>query len=253
MLHSLPLVMLVSQSDFQGTTRVLYCTLEAISSRSDLQHKHISAYFCQHHKSHVVPHLPTPDHTSICRVCTHNIHTGHRSEQLGNWATAMQYCIAYVPYDTHFTLSMIRTSSRLHQWNISVPPPDECIHAILHWHMICIYIGRTHLALIQRLRKHITTALVGSEDCHFHELLRTTNIAEWYIVPLELVWGNVAAAIAKRRWWDKYRRWAINDLLPAVPHADGKPCKKVPRRAIQVLRSLCAAKVDNDYARAAAL
>ena len=97
-------------------------------------------------------------------------------------------------------------SSRLHHSDISVPPPYECIYAILHMHMICIYIGRTHLPLIQRLREHITTANAQSEDCHLHQLLRSTNIEDWYIVPLELVWGRLRAAIAERYWWDKYRR-----------------------------------------------
>ena len=135
----------------------------------------------------MVPHVSLPDHTSICRLCTHHIRTARCSKQLGNWATTMQYRIPYQPYGTHFTFSTIRASSRLHQWNISIPPPDECIYAIPYLHMICIYIGRTHLALIQRLRKHITIALARSEDCHFHQLLRTPNIEEWYIVPLELV------------------------------------------------------------------
>ena len=125
--------------------------------------------------------------------------------------------------------------------------------AILHMHMICIYIGRTHLPLIQRLRKHVTTANAHSEDCHLHQLLRSTNIEDWYIVPLEVVWGKFRAAIAERYWWDKYRRWAITDLLPAVPNDDGKPSKKVPHRAAQVLCSLSGAQADHDFARAAAL
>ena len=87
-----------------------------------------------------------------------------------------------------------------------MPPLDGCIYAILHLHMICIDIGQTHLALIQRLRKHSTIALARAEDCTLHQLLRSTNLADWYIVLLQLVWGKLAVAIAERHWWDKYRQ-----------------------------------------------
>ena len=120
------------------------------------------------------------------------------------------------------------------------PTPDECICAVLHPHMICVYIGRTHLALVQRLRKHITAALAHTEDCNFHQLLRSTNIEDWYIVLLQLVWGKFAATIAERDWWHKYRRWAINGLPPAVPTDDLKPCKT---KYHTVLCKCCAASL----------
>ena len=104
---------------------------------------------------------------------------------LGNWATAVQFRNDYLPHGTHPTLAMVQVSSRLHAWNMGVPPPDECIYAIMHLHMICIYIRHTHIALIQRMRKHITTAMACSEDCHLQQLLRATHIEDWFVAPLQ--------------------------------------------------------------------
>ena len=226
MLHHVPLLTLFAHAEFQGSMWALYATPEVLTSMNYLQYMRARTYFQRHDKSYVAHDMSMPDRASICRLCTHHIRNAHNNKKLGNWASAMQFGITYLPYDTHFSLTMIRGSSRLHQWDINVPPPDECIYAILHMHMICIYIGRTHLPLLQRLRKHITTANAHSEDCHLHQLLRSTNIEDWYIVPLELVWGKFRAAIAERYWWDQYRRLAINDIPPAVPNDDGKPAKR---------------------------
>ena len=253
MLHSLPYMMLIAQADFQVTAWSLYATPEACTSLDHIQHSRIRAFFQSRKKHYVLPDAIIPDRESVCRLCTHCIRHAHTHKQLGNWAAAMQFRMKYLPYESHFSLKMIRAASRVHSWDISVPPPDEFIYAILHLHMICIYVGRTHLALIQRLRKHITTALAHAEDSRLHQLLRTTNLEVWYIVPLQAVWGKLPAAIAERAWWDKYSRWAINDLPPAIPHENGKPCKKVPHRAVQVFRSLSVAKADRDFVRTAAV
>ena len=61
-------------------------------------------------------------------------------------------------------------------------------------------------ALVRRLQKHITTAPSRTEDYHFHQLLCSTNIEDWYIVPFMLLWGKFSAAIAERNWWHEYRR-----------------------------------------------
>ena len=78
-------------------------------------------------------------------------------------------------------------ASRVHKWQTCVPPPFEYIYAVLHCHMLCVHIGRTTHALIKRLRKHITTALAHIEGSRFHEMLRSTDLADWMIVPLALV------------------------------------------------------------------
>ena len=73
----------------------------------------------------------------------------------------------YVAWDNHKTMCLVRGKSRVHEWQICVPPAFEFIYAVLHCHMLCIYVGRTSLALIQRLRKHITTKLAHAEDTRF--------------------------------------------------------------------------------------
>ena len=207
MLHYVPLLTLFAQAEFQGSMWALYATPEVLlTSISYLQYTRARTYFQRQDRSNVAHDRSLPDRASICRLWTHHIRNAHHNKKLGNWASAKQFRITYLPYDAHFSLTMIRGSSRLHQWDIGVPPPDECIYAILHMHMICIYIGRTHLPLIQRLRKHITTANAHREDCHLHQLLRSTNIEDWYIVPLEFVWSKPRVAIAERYWWDKDRR-----------------------------------------------
>ena len=119
--------------------------------------------------------------------------------------------------------------------------------------MLCVYVGCTTQALIQHLRKHFTTALAHKEDNRFHELLCTTDLAEWVIVPLEIVWNGWDAAIAERYWWDKDRRWCLNDMPPGVPHEGSKPSKMMPQGAVQVIRNLTATRQAQDFPRIAAL
>ena len=38
--------------------------------------------------------------------------------------------------------------------------------------MLCIYVGKTTIPLIQRLRKHATTATACAEESAFHDVLR---------------------------------------------------------------------------------
>ena len=187
MLHALPYVTLIAQADFQGTAWSLYTTREACASLDPVRHTRMSAFFQSRNEHYVQDDTIIPNRESVCRLCTYCIRRAHTRKQLRNWVAAMQFRIKYLPYESHFSLKMIRAASRVHFSDISVPPPDEYIYAILHLHMICIYVGRTHFALIQRLRKHITTALAHAEDGRLHQLLRSTNLEDWYIVPLKIV------------------------------------------------------------------
>ena len=153
-------------------------------------------------------------YTQCFKLCTHYIQSHLNDKNLANWAACMQKRLNYAAWDNYKTMCLVRGKSRVHEWQICVPPAFEFIYAVLHCHMLCIYVGRTSLALIQRLRKHITTALAHAEDNRFHQLLRTTNLADWMIVPLEIVWDDWSAALAERYWWDKFRRWCVNDMPP---------------------------------------
>ena len=106
--------------------------------------------------------------------------------------------LQFLNFQEHKTMCMARAVSRVHEWHLCVPPPVEYIYVILHCHMLCVYVGRTVSALIQRLRKHFTTAMAHAEDSRFHEQLRCTDLADWLIVPLEIVWSSWEAAVAER-------------------------------------------------------
>ena len=118
MLHHVPLLTLFAQAEFQGSMWALYATPEVLTSMSYLQYMRARTYFQRHDKSHVAHDMSLPDRASICRLCTHHIRNAHNNKQLGNWASAMQFRVTYLPYDTHFSLTMIRGSSRLHQWDV---------------------------------------------------------------------------------------------------------------------------------------
>ena len=150
-------------------------------------------------------------------------------------------------------MCMARAVSRVHEWHLCVPPPVEYIYVILHRHILCVCVGRTVSALIQRLRKHFTTAMAHTEDSRFHEQFRCTDLADWLIVPLEIVWSSWEAAVAERSWWDKFRRWVLNDMPPRIPHDGAKMSKLVPQRAVQAIRNLTTARATRDFPRIAAL
>ena len=116
-----------------------------------------------------------------------------------------------------------------------------------------VYICWTDISLIQRLRKHITIALAHAKDSRFHQLLRSTNLADWIIVPLEVVWNDWTAALAERYWWDRFRQWCLNDMPPGVPRTHEKPSKLTPKKVTELLRTLAAARADWDFPRVAAL
>ena len=84
-------------------------------------------------------------------------------------------------------------------------------------------------------------------------MLRSTDLADWMIVPLEIVWSDWEAAIAERYWWDKFRKWCLNDVPLGFPTSSAKPSKLMPQRPVQTIRSLTAARLANDYPRIAAL
>ena len=73
------------------------------------------------------------------------------------------------------------------------------------------------------------------------------------IVPLEIVWDDWSAALAERYWWDKFRRWCVNDMPPGVPRTHEKPSKLIPKKATELLRSLAVARTDRDFPRINAL
>ena len=57
----------------------------------------------------------------------------------------------------------MRRISYVHRWFLAVTPPKFLIYAVLHMYLWILYIGQTHFAACQRLRKHQTDAAAGMD------------------------------------------------------------------------------------------
>ena len=126
---------------------------------------------------------------------------------------------------------------------------------MVHVHMLCVYVGKTHLACVRRLRKHGTTAAVGAEDCRFHAMLRQTGLHEWTPIPLQYVFDDVEGCFVERDWWFRLKRWALDDNAPAVPTFvhQGPPSAQKSKRLRQLLEQIWVAQQDGDFARKRAI
>ena len=193
------------RADFQGTLWQLCTSRWVIAPLTHTTRERLVCFFKTHKRSYIhtlfTEHLPTA-HSACTRLATQFIHTHLLQKDLSSWGACMQARLCFMNFCEHKTMCMARGVSRVHKWQICVPPPVYCLHC----HMLCVYIGGTTAALIQRLRKHFTTALAHSEDNRFHEQLRCIDLAEWLIVPLEIVSSSWEAAVAERYWWDKFHR-----------------------------------------------
>ena len=123
---------------------------------------------------------------------------------------------------------------------------------MIHVHMLCIYVGKTTLPLLQRLRKHGTTADARAEDSSFHEMLRTRGLAEWTPVPLHFSADEIRAGFAEHVWWYRLKRWTLNECAPAVPGEASPsqiPAAQQSKRLNTFVRQLQTATRDRDFAR----
>ena len=104
------------------------------------------------------------------------------------------------------------------------------VYVMVHVHMLCVYVGKTHLAPVQRLRTRGTTATAGAEDSRFHAMLRQTGLHEWTPIPLQYVYDDVEGCFVEREWWFRLKRWALNDNAPQ--------CRLMSTRVHLLLKSL---------------
>ena len=141
------------------------------------------------------------------------------SEDLGQWASLLQARVAFLPYKSHPLIRMLRATSRTHEWHTSVTPPTILVYVVVHTFLLCCYAGITTLATTQRLRKHTTTSLAGTEDSSFHDVLTQTTELHWTLVPVELPNDVALACYRERAWWHTVQKWALNDVAPALPNA----------------------------------
>ena len=126
---------------------------------------------------------------------------------------------------------------------------------MVHVYMLCIYVGKTTLPLLHRLRKHHTTAAACAEDSSFHDLLRVSGLAEWTPIPLQFTTDENLVCFLERDWWYRLKHRAINDCAPAVhaDHTSPTPPPQHSKRIHALTRQLQIATQDRDYARKSAI
>ena len=114
-------------------------------------------------------------------------------------------------------LREVRRLSYVHHWRVSVTPPAFVIYAVYHITLGLLYIGQTHMAPIQRLRKHMTDAAASVDGSSLHMYMQRADTEGWGIVVLEYVQGKWWAGVCERHWWFTLKRWAVNDVPPGIP------------------------------------
>ena len=117
-----------------------------------------------------------------------------------------------------------RRVSYVHSWYISATPPSHLVYVVFHLYLSILYIGQTHLAPVQRLRKHLTDAAAGVDNSTLLRLMATTDPdpADWGIGVLQYVGDTWCTAVRERAWWWQLRRWAVNDIPPGISGSCGR-------------------------------
>ena len=132
------------------------------------------AYYGTSHFSLPVPLKRKP----ICNALTRQIHRAAEEKNIGKWAQLQQKRIKFLPYDTHKGLQEARRLSFVHRWYVAVTPPHFLVYVIFNIHMGILYIGQTHLAADQRLRKHLTDAAAGVDCSALHKLMASSAVGD---------------------------------------------------------------------------
>ena len=194
----------------------LYGSSTATAVLSDLQLLRLHSFFKCHRSGWSSVWSRDPASPQLLRLHTQGIKAALQSSNLGVWAKLVEARLPHLPYQAHPVLQLLRGISHQHFWCPSAPPPGVLIYAMIHVHMLCIYVGKTTLPLLQRLRKHGTTADACAEDSSFHEMPRATGLAEWTRIPFHFTTDEIRACYLERDWWSRLKRWALNDCAPAV-------------------------------------
>ena len=122
--------------------------------------------------------MDKPRRTATCCALTRQMQFALADKNLDKWALLQQCRIPWLPYDRHKGLREARRVSYVHSWYIRVTPPSHLVYVVSHLYLSILYIGRTHLAPVQRLRKHFTDAAAGVDNSTLHRLMATTDAAD---------------------------------------------------------------------------
>ena len=252
--RSPPLAAPTAAAKFQNTRWFLYASRATINTLNDTQRLRLHTFIRTHHQSYSDIWQPHPSRSSIYKAYTRGIRQALGAKDLGRWASLLQQRVTYLPYDTHPLIRLIRALSRTHTWHTSVSPDTMLIYVAVHTYLLVCYVGKTTLASTQRLRKHVTTSLAGTEDSSFHDLLKQTSEADWTLVPVELVDNTTLGCYREREWWHTLHAWTVNDTAPALPTAgNANPGAQHAKQLQTTLRQAHIARINKDFARSAVL
>ena len=212
----------------------------------------LHTFFNMHHHSFLTLWQPHESRIPIYKAFTKGIPQALAAEDLGRWATLMQERVPYLPYDTHPLIRLVRALSRTHMWHTSVSLDTRLIYFAIHSYLLVCYVGKTMLATTQRLRKHVTASLAGTEDSSFHDLLKQTNEADWTLIRVELVDKTALGCYREREWWHTFQAWTINDTAPTLPTFGSTP-RGNAKQLQTTLHQAHIARVNKEFARAAVL
>ena len=199
--HARPLprdVKLFAFADFQITRCGLYGSSTAAALLSDLQLLRLHSLFKCHRSGLSSMWLPAPAGSQLLRLYTQGIKAALLSSNLGVWARLVEARLPTLLYQAHPVLQLLRGISHQHFGCLCAPPPGVLIYAMIHVHMLCIYVGKTTLPLLQRLWKHGTTSSACAEDSSLQEMLRPTGLVEWTPVPLHFTTDEIGACFLER-------------------------------------------------------
>ena len=202
-------------------------------------------FFKHQQRGHCLLWQPSDYQSLLCNSYTKCIKDTGAVHNLGQWAGTMQHRICQLPFHSNPLLQMIRACSHVHHWDISAPVRGYVVCVILHVHLMCLYVGKTGDPLMTRLRKHWTTAKVGTEESPFYDMLCRTGIHKWTIAPLQFTTCAIRVCQLERDWWCCWRTWALNACAPAVPsnHDIAPPAPQHPKRFAFVMRQLHTARI----------
>ena len=198
----------LASAKFQGQCCFLYGSLEAVECLCDVMRCRLHCFFKTHRLG--APRLWSrgPKCDSRRRLYTHGAQRALAATNLGARACIVQHRVPFLPYHTNSILQLVRGVNHTGTWQLGTPPPVLLMYLMLQVHMLCLYVGKTHLAPVQRLQLHGTTAAAGAEDCRFHAMLRQTGLHEWTPIPLQYVSDDVEGCFVKQDWWFCLKRWA---------------------------------------------
>ena len=148
-----------------------------------------------------LPRLEKPRRTATCSALTRQMQFALDDKNLGKWAMLQQCRVPWLPYDRHKGLREARRLSYVPSWYVGVTPPSHLVYVVFHLYLSVVYVGQTHLAPVQRLRKHLTDAAAGSDNSTLHRLMATTDSAHWGIGVLQYVGDTWWTAVRERAWW----------------------------------------------------